>query len=423
MIHPSLAAFDLLDILQLIRSENVGPVTFFQLIRRFGTPRKALAALPDLAVRGGMKRKLTVASRQSAEKEIQLTEKFGATFLRYGDTDYPALLTEIPDAPPLLMQRGRTDLWQGCAPDRMAHSDARTERPREPSAREAVVHCASSRRAQGQLKRTVAIIGSRNASVAGTNFTRKLARECGERGLTVVSGLARGIDTAAHRGALESGTVGVIAGGIDNIYPPENQPLFDALAERGAILSENPFGASPQSRHFPGRNRIIAGMCEGLVVVEAAPQSGSLITARFGLDYNREVMAVPGSPLDPRSKGANGLLKQGAVLIESAEDILQALQRAEWQQPARMQEQETPDFSAVPADTDALDETRRTLEEKLGVTPIQLDELAWETQIPIALIQSALLEMELAGRIVRYPGGKVALCYDEEKPEPQAALF
>lgn len=386
MIHPSLAAFDTLDVLQLIRSENVGPVTFYQLIRRFGSPKNALDALPTLAARGGMKRRLVIASRQAVEKEYELTQRFGAQMLHYGAANYPALLTEIPDAPPLLMLRGSVEFL-------------------------------------GKTTPSLAIVGARNASASGRSFTRKLAKQCGELGFTIVSGLARGIDTAAHQGALASGTVGVIAGGIDNIYPPENAPLYDELAEKGAILSENPFGTSPQSRSFPGRNRIIAGMCEGLLVVEAAPRSGSLITARYGLDYNREVMAVPGSPLDPRCQGTNGLIKQGANLIESAEDVVEALQQAKSAILMPMQEPHAPGYDPAPPDEQTLDDIRQKLEAELSATPIQLDLLARELQLPIATLQPALLELELAGRLARHPGSKVSLLYVEETAGPQAALL
>lgn len=383
--HPSLASFDTLDILQLIRSENVGPVTFFQLINRFGTVRGALDALPELARRGGMKRRFNLAARGTVEKEYALTERFGATFLRYGDENYPTLLTHIADAPPLLTLRGSSKHWQ--------------------------------------QKRCIAMVGSRNASAGGCSITRKLARQCGELGLTVVSGLARGIDTAAHQGALAYGTVGVIAGGIDNIYPPENAKLYEAMANEGAILSENAFAASPQARNFPSRNRIIAGMCEGLLVVEAAPKSGSLISARYALDYNREVMAIPGSPLDPRSRGTNGLIKQGAQLIESAEDIVETLHQAHWQRPnTELREGEPREFESQSHDEQSIDSARSVIEEKLGSTPIQLDELVRETHIPIALVQSALLEIELAARLERSPGGKVALRFNEDEIPSQATL-
>lgn len=427
MMHPSLAAFDLLDVLQLIRSENVGPVTFFQLIKRFGSPQEAMQALPQLAARGGMRRKPTLASRQAVEKEYELSERFGAQFLLYGAADYPALLTHIPDAPPLLMLRGSSAFWEGCPPDPSTVKNARTERPREPSAREAATHCASSRRVQEPIK--IAIVGSRNASAAGCGLTRKLAKQCGEMGISVISGLARGIDTAAHHGALQSGSVGVIAGGIDNIYPPENARLYEKLASEGAILSENPFGSKPQARSFPSRNRIIAGMADGLLVVEAAPRSGSLITARFALDYDREVMAIPGSPLDPRSAGTNGLIKQGARLIENVDDIRDTLlQQRAWPQRSQVAEPAMNDYAheegaAIQPDEATLREIREAIESRLSTAPIQLDDLARELKSPVSALQSALLELELAGRLARHAGGKVSLIYQTESATAQANLL
>jgi len=313
----SLAEFPLIDCLRLIRSENVGPVTFYKLLERFGSPAEALERLPELARKGGLRRDIQIAPLEKIEKEITLTEKFGARFLRLGEADYPALLKYIHAAPPVLIMRGHAHLWQ-------------------------------------ENKPCIGMVGSRNASAAGCNLTKKLARECGEQGLTVVSGLARGIDSNAHQGALATGTVGVIAGGIDNIYPPENKLLFDALAEQGAILCENAFGTTPQAKNFPARNRIIAGMCSGLLVVEAAPKSGSLITARYALEQNREVMAIPGSPMDPRSAGANGLIKDGATLIQSVQDILEVMRRA-----PQLQEAPPPQYETQPVSISENNWTKR----------------------------------------------------------------
>jgi DNA processing protein len=369
MNHPSLATMPVIDILRLIRSENVGCVTFFSLIRRFGSASAALEALPHLAARGG-KKFLNIYTPQQAESELEKAHLFGAKITVYGDKNYPALLHEINDAPPLLMMRGSSQFWQN--------------------------------------KRMVAMVGSRNASAAGCSLTRKLARDCGEHGLTVVSGLARGIDAAAHAGALPTGTVGVIAGGIDNIYPPENKMLYQQMAEGGAILSEQPFGATPHARSFPGRNRIIAGMCEALLVVEATLKSGSLISSSYALEQGREVMAIPGSPLDPRSQGPNGLIKQGAALIETVDDILRAMQQPAMRQ-SQMQEAPTPQFMAETIDEQQIDEARKTLLQALSYTPVQIDSLARQTQIPIALLQAVILEMELAGHITRAVGGHIAL--------------
>lgn len=255
---------DLVDRLRLLRTPGIGPVTFRQLLRRFGTPAAALEAVPELARRGGG-RAPVLRTREEAEREVARVEKLGARFLALGQGLYPRLLAELEDAPPLLIARGQVGLL-----DRDA----------------------------------VAIVGARNASAAACRFARGLAHDLGRHDLVVVSGLARGIDSAAHDGALESGTIGVIAGGIDVFYPPENQARQEALFERGLVLAEMPPGTEPRARHFPYRNRIIAGLATGTVVVEAAPRSGSLITARLAAEAGREVMAVPGSPLDPRGRRA-----------------------------------------------------------------------------------------------------------------------
>lgn len=376
MMHPSLAEMPVLEVLRLIRSENVGAITFFHLIRRYGSAGRALEALPDIAKRGG-KRQIRVASVADAESELERARLFGARIVLYGQAEYPPMLLEIADAPPLLMVRGKPSLWEN--------------------------------------RRCVAFVGSRNATAAGCSLTRKLARECGEQGFIVVSGLARGIDAAAHQGALATGTVGVIGGGIDTIYPPENRPLYDQMAETGAVISEQPFGAAPHARSFPARNRIIAGMCEGLLVVEASPKSGSLISAQFALEQGREVMAIPGSPLDPRSQGTNGLIKQGATLIESSEDIFRALQEF----PQRMQkgmEENQLTFEAFVKEPDMQEmvEAEERLLRALSPTPVALDALIRETGIPAALVQSLVLEIEIAGRIQRSSGGRIALAYTSE---------
>lgn len=374
-MHPPLAAMPIVDVLRLIRSENVGAVTFYQLLRRYGSAAAALQMLPEIAARGG-KRQLRIASLQDAETEMERARLFGARLVVYGSPEYPALLHEVVDAPPLLMMRGQPNLWQN--------------------------------------RRCLAFVGSRNASAAGVGLTRKLARQCGEQGFTIVSGLARGIDSAAHQGSLATGTVGVIAGGIDNIYPPENRPLYDQMTATGAVISEQPFGAAPHARSFPSRNRIIAGMCEGLLVVEASPKSGSLISANYALEQGREVMAIPGSPLDPRSQGTNGLIKQGAALIENAEDIFRTLQQVSTRRNQLFEE--SAPFEFMPQEPDAQDiaEASKVLLAALSPVAIQLDDIARETQIPAALLQSLVLELEIAGKVQRSAGGKVALAYRDE---------
>jgi DNA processing protein len=372
MNYPSLASDKLIDVLRLIRTLNVGPVTFFHLIQRFGTAGAALERLPELSLRGGRRNPLTACGREMAQKEIDAVEKFGARMIMYGAPEYPKLLHAISDPPPVITVIGNPHLWQ----------------PSE----------------------VVAMVGARNASANGCQFATRLARELGEAGLVVASGLARGIDAFAHKGALKSGTVAVIAGGIDNIYPPENRDLFAQLKESGAIISEQPFGAIPFSGSFPGRNRIIAGMSLGTVVVEASPRSGSLITARFALESNREVFAVPGSPLDPRAKGCNQLIRDGAHMVESTADILQGISHlrnvslSETPPPVYTGDQK----AAAPSESE-LDAARAELLEKLGALAVSVDELIEQCHVSAPVVLTLLLELELAGRLRRSAGNKVAL--------------
>ena len=275
-----------LDWLRLIRSENVGPITFYQLLARFGSAEAALAALPEVARRGGRSRPLAIGSRAAAERELAALAQAGGRLLAWGEPEYPQALAAVDDAPPLISVKGSTHLL---------------------------------------ARRAVAVVGARNASANGRRFARDIALQLGQNGLLVVSGLARGIDAAAHVGALPTGTAAVLAGGIDKVYPEENRALHDEIAERGVLLAELPVGTEPQARHFPRRNRIISGASLGVLVVEAATRSGSLITARFALEQGREVFAVPGSPLDPRCHGTNDLIRNGATLVEGAGDILREL--------------------------------------------------------------------------------------------------
>ena len=272
--------------LRLTRTENVGPVTFHQLIARFGTAAAALEALPEIVRRGGRAKPLAVFASSEAERELEAAERLGAHLVAQSEPDYPPALAAIEDAPPLLTMKGRKEL---------------------------------------ATRRGVAVVGARNASANGRRLAHDVAAGLGEAGLIVISGLARGIDAAAHQGSLGTGTLAVLAGGIDAIYPEENRSLHEAIAERGLLVAEMPVGTVPQARHFPRRNRIISGIALGVLVVEAAERSGSLITARFALEQGREVFAVPGSPLDPRAKGTNRLLRDGATLVESADDILREL--------------------------------------------------------------------------------------------------
>ena len=276
-----------LDWLRLFRSDNVGPRTFRMLLNHYGDARAALAALPDLARRGGAQRSPRICSREDAEREMDAAHELGVRFVGLGEPDYPARLREIDDAPPLLALRGQQDVL---------------DRP------------------------MLAMVGARNASAAGQKFAERLARDLGEAGLVIVSGLARGIDAAAHRASLATGTVAVLAGGHARIYPPEHVDLLDAILSEGAAVSEMPVGWEPRSRDFPRRNRLVSGLALGVVVVEAAMRSGSLITARLAGEQGREVFAAPGSPLDPRAEGSNGLLKQGATLVTEANDVITMLE-------------------------------------------------------------------------------------------------
>ncbi len=364
---PSVA--EKIDWLRLIRSENVGPITFRRLLDRHGRAADALDALPDIALRGG-RGDLRVCGRAEAEAEIERALGLGARLLAWGEADYPPLLAQIEDSPPLIYAIGHPRLLR---------------------------------------KRAVAVVGARNASANGRALAGRLARDLGCGGLLVVSGMARGIDAAAHRGALPSGTVAVLAGGVDNVYPKENADLYESLRETGAIISEAPPGTVPRARHFPGRNRLISGICRGVLVVEAAPRSGSLITARLALDQGREVFAVPGSPLDPRSRGANDLLRQGACLVESADEILDALRPDGLRLPIP-----PPDRPAGPVDDrrrpdDPPSTARDALLGLLGPSPATVDELVRQCQLSTAVVSSLLLELELSGRLERHPGNRVSL--------------
>ncbi|MFQ5783855.1 MAG: DNA-processing protein DprA [Alphaproteobacteria bacterium] len=359
-----------LDWLRLIRSENVGPITFCQILRRYGSAGAGLAALPELARRGGRRASLRVFPRGEAERESEALAALGGRFVALGEADYPPALAAVTDAPPLIAVHGHAHLLR---------------------------------------RHAVAIVGARNASASGNRFARQIAADLGAEGLVVVSGLARGIDASAHVGALSHGTIAVVAGGVDVVYPAENETLHHRIAEEGALISEQPLAMVPQGRHFPRRNRIIAGVALGTLVVEAAPRSGSLITARLALEQGREVFAVPGSPLDPRCRGANNLIRQGAVLTEGAADVIEALEGV-LRQP--LDERKTPEFEplpAAPSDEAALGAARRAVVEKLGPTPVTVDEIIRQCQVTAAVALTILLELELAGRLDRHPGNQVSL--------------
>jgi DNA processing protein len=349
--------------LRLIRSANIGPVTYRQLIARFGNAEAALEALPAAAERGGG-RAPRIADAALVAREIERVERLGARYLFLGDSDYPGLLAEIESAPPALIVRGNIGLT------------ART---------------------------CIAMVGARNASAAACRFARQLAHGLAEAGVTTVSGLARGIDTAAHIGSIEGGTIGVIASGIDVTFPPENRELQERVAREGLLVAEQPPGTEPLARFFPSRNRIIAGLAVGTVVVEAAPRSGSLITARLAGEAGRDVMAVPGSPLDPRAQGCNLLIREGATLVQSVDDILEQVR------PIDPRALRSP-VSAweVGPPIDASDSDRRRVEGLLGPVPVAVDELIRQSGLPPAMVQMVLLELELGGRLERHAGGRVS---------------
>ena len=369
-ISPPRSQLERIDRLRLIRSENIGPVTFRQLLMRFGSASAAIDALPDMARRDGRRKTLRVATVAAAEREMSMLDAIGGRHLIIGEAEYPEPLANIADAPPALLVLGHT----------------------------------------GLLKRaTVAIVGARNASTNGRRFAQSLARELAAMDVLVASGLARGIDAAVHAGALEGGTVAVLAGGVDVIYPKENTKLYESVRAQGVIISEMPLGTEPLARHFPSRNRIISGLSLGVIVVEAALRSGSLITARLAGEQGREVFAVPGSPLDPRARGTNDLIRNGATLVERAADVLDIISTMHG---TRLRE---PGHDAFQGDLiGKIDEAtvtaaRRDIAERLGVTPVSVDALIRDTNYPPAAIWTILLELELAGRLERLPGAMVAL--------------
>ncbi len=367
----ALAPAERLARLRLARSEHVGPVTFKKLVERFGSAVKALEALPELARRGGLARRIKVADLAEIETETKRLEALGGRHLLLGEADYPQALAATEDPPPVLSLLGRAELLE---------------------------------------RATVGIVGARNASANGRGLAERLARDLAQRGLLVASGLARGIDAAAHRGALADGTVAALAGGVDTVYPEENRALQEAIAEQGLLLSEWPPGLEPRARHFPRRNRIISGLSLGVVVVEAALRSGSLITARLAGEQGREVMAVPGSPLDPRARGCNALLKTGATLIENAEEVIAALPLAPSGRPRLAEQPQSWQPETLPdAPREAPEAGRARLIELLGPTPLAVDEAARRCQLSAPEVALLLLELELAGRIERHRGNRVSL--------------
>ncbi len=361
--------------LRLIRSDNVGPVTFRDLINHYGSAENALAMIPELSRRGGSARQIHVAEESAALRELELAQRIGIRFIGIGEPEYPSALRQIDGAPPLLAVKGDTAI---------------TARP------------------------AIGIVGSRNASLSGAKFAAQVALECGRAGYAIISGLARGIDTAVHRASLPTGTIAAFAGGLDMPYPPENISLYnDICANGGLAISEMPLGWQPRARDFPRRNRLIAGVALGAVIVEAAMRSGSLITARYAADFGRLVFAVPGSPLDPRSKGTNDLIKNGASLLSESEDILQALaplSQIDLFQPPGPRGHDLAETShSTHAPTDPGDSDRTRIISALGPTPVEIDDLIRHAELPASAVHTILLELDLAGRLSRHPGGTVSL--------------
>ena len=352
--------------LRLARTQNVGPVTFANLISRYPNPIDALAAVPHLARRGGGN-ELRVPSDDDARKELDTLGRLGGRMIASIEPEFPQGLAALEAPPPLINTLGHVSLLQ---------------------------------------RDMVAIVGARNASALGRKFAQTIARELGEANLVIASGLARGIDTAAHEGSLKTGTCAVVAGGIDIVYPPENQALYERIRAEGAIVSEMPVSQAPQARHFPRRNRFIAGLARRGIIVEAAEGSGSLITANYALEQNREIFAVPGSPLDPRAKGTNRLIREGATLTETAQDVLNVLRPilgGSFREPDSAMR--GGDITATEADTDRI---RKQIVELLGPAPVDVDELIRQTEAPVGAMLTVLLELELAGRLMRHPGNKVS---------------
>lgn len=357
--------------LRLARTENVGPVTFYRLVETCGGAARALERLPELSRRGGRAKPLTPPAMTAIEKEYAALRKIGGDLVIARETDYPLALAATDDAPPVISVLGRKELLN---------------------------------------QPTVAIVGARNASLNGRKFAEILARDLGRQNQIIASGLARGIDTAAHRGSLETGTIAVVAGGIDVVYPEENQKLYEDISEQGLILAESPLGQKPFAQSFPKRNRIVSGVAQGAVIVEATLRSGSLITARLAGEQGRDVFAVPGHPLDPRAEGTNHLIREGATLVRSATDVLESLMNYSGQPRLSEPPARPPLFDLPMAEPEEPPEDARArLIASLSHEAVNVDELIRACGIGVAATQILLLELELAGRLKRLPGNRVSL--------------
>lgn len=366
--------------MQLAFSENVGPITFHSLLGFFGTPKEALAHVDEFARRGGRTREIKIADERYVDEQLRLAEEFDTQIIVSGEKDYPRLLKKTTDMPPVLFVRGHFVLTQ---------------------------------------KNAVALVGTRNASLNGRSFARRLALDLVQKDYVVVSGMAKGIDTAAHEGALGAdigmgGTIAVVGTPLNEVYPAENDALFKQICERGCVLSELPFGSPTSPQNFPRRNRIISGLSKGVCVVEAQGKSGSLITARLAKEQERLLFAVPGFPLDARSEGPNKLIKQGAILVESATDILYELEdltnQHRFNEPDAFDEAIMPSYPSV--SDNELDKARKIITDSLSSQPTGVDELIRGTELTAQIVSIILVELELAGRIERHPGGRVSLLFD-----------
>jgi len=353
--------------LRLLRTPSIGPATFHAVLGRFGTATQAIAHWSAMGKRLRRTQPPPLAGTEAAKRELKAIETCDAFIIAHDEPAYPALLAATDNPPPFIIAKGRTELLG---------------RP------------------------SLAIVGSRNASAMGQRYARNIAADIGAAGLVIVSGLARGIDTAAHKGSLQTGTIAIMAGGIDVIYPPENESLHAEICEAGLVVSEVPCGQQPTAQHFPRRNRIISGLSHGVLVVEATLNSGSLITARLAGEQGRDVFAVPGSPLDPRATGTNSLLRQGAILTETADDVLLALTFEQAKlRPARSH---LPTFAPAPEASPPLEDLQAEILSRLGATPVETDELVRQTGASAASISAALLDLEFAGLLTRHPGQRVS---------------
>lgn len=365
--------------MQLAFSENVGPITFHNLLSFFGSPKEALAHVNEFARRGGRTREIKIADERQVDEQLQMAQEFDTQIIVSGEKDYPRLLKKITDMPPVLFAKGHFVLTQ---------------------------------------KNAVALVGTRNASLNGRSFARHLALDLAQKDYVVVSGMAKGIDTAAHEGALGGdvgmgGTIAVVGTPLNEVYPAENEALFKEICKRGCVISELPFGSPTSPQNFPRRNRIISGLSKGVCVVEAQAKSGSLITARLAKEQERLLFAVPGFPLDARSEGPNKLIKQGAYLVENANDVLHELEdltnQHHFNEPDTLEDMIVPSYPSV---TDnELDRARKIIVDSLSSQPTGIDELIRGTELTSQIVNIILVELELAGRIERHPGGRVSLLF------------